>query len=159
MFVIFPYILYISIFYIIFFFLMIRRPPRSTLFPYTTLFRSTVKINYLAAFLSSLIVLFAACTKISSTDIGTGLIPAADSVITKDTFITVYAKNAGDSTIRPTIAQNHALGYLNDPLFGITDARINFQLSLPSSNFYFESSKNNLFFDSVVLVLSYNGAW
>src|SRR3712207_8833339 len=27
---------------IIFFFLMIRRPPRSTLFPYTTLFRSPV---------------------------------------------------------------------------------------------------------------------
>src|SRR6266498_3217137 len=27
-------------FYIFFFFLMIRRPPRSTLFPYTTLFRS-----------------------------------------------------------------------------------------------------------------------
>src|SRR5258708_22285665 len=26
---------------ILFFFLMIRRPPRSTLFPYTTLFRST----------------------------------------------------------------------------------------------------------------------
>src|SRR3712207_7902762 len=28
------------IFYLYFFFLMIRRPPRSTLFPYTTLFRS-----------------------------------------------------------------------------------------------------------------------
>src|SRR2546429_5294172 len=28
------------LFYFIFFFLMIRRPPRSTLFPYTTLFRS-----------------------------------------------------------------------------------------------------------------------
>src|SRR3712207_8012606 len=27
-----------------FFFLMIRRPPRSTLFPYTTLFRSPIKI-------------------------------------------------------------------------------------------------------------------
>src|SRR5258708_38533710 len=27
----------------IFFFLMIRRPPRSTLFPYTTLFRSPIK--------------------------------------------------------------------------------------------------------------------
>src|ERR1043165_7438828 len=26
--------------YLVFFFLMIRRPPRSTLFPYTTLFRS-----------------------------------------------------------------------------------------------------------------------
>src|SRR5688572_33492389 len=32
---------------IIFFFLMIRRPPRSTLFPYTTLFRS--KANWLGS--------------------------------------------------------------------------------------------------------------
>src|SRR5438445_12156649 len=32
--------LYISQLYPSFFFLMIRRPPRSTLFPYTTLFRS-----------------------------------------------------------------------------------------------------------------------
>src|SRR3954449_11428150 len=30
-----------STFSLLFFFLMIRRPPRSTLFPYTTLFRST----------------------------------------------------------------------------------------------------------------------
>src|SRR2546430_11441617 len=30
-----------------FFFLMIRRPPRSTLFPYTTLFRSTSGRDYL----------------------------------------------------------------------------------------------------------------
>src|SRR5688572_33215458 len=41
-----PYRLFnfISTFYILsflFFFLMIRRPPRSTLFPYTTLFRSS----------------------------------------------------------------------------------------------------------------------
>src|SRR5258708_22113858 len=32
---------------LIFFFLMIRRPPRSTLFPYTTLFRS---VGFMAAF-------------------------------------------------------------------------------------------------------------
>src|SRR6266496_2733444 len=30
-----------ALFYSVFFFLMIRRPPRSTLFPYTTLFRSS----------------------------------------------------------------------------------------------------------------------
>src|SRR2546429_5632219 len=30
------------------FFLMIRRPPRSTLFPYTTLFRSLIKIGIIA---------------------------------------------------------------------------------------------------------------
>src|SRR2546430_16895088 len=29
-----------AVIYLLFFFLMIRRPPRSTLFPYTTLFRS-----------------------------------------------------------------------------------------------------------------------
>src|SRR3712207_9244775 len=33
------YLVFIEI-YLFFFFLMIRRPPRSTLFPYTTLFRS-----------------------------------------------------------------------------------------------------------------------
>src|SRR5260370_42222072 len=31
-------------FYLFFFFLMIRRPPRSTLFPYTTLFRSRIQL-------------------------------------------------------------------------------------------------------------------
>src|SRR3712207_6974314 len=30
---------------LLFFFLMIRRPPRSTLFPYTTLFRSEVAVD------------------------------------------------------------------------------------------------------------------
>src|SRR5256886_10979272 len=32
---------------IFFFFLMIRRPPRSTLFPYTTLFRSHIQVEWL----------------------------------------------------------------------------------------------------------------
>src|SRR5215216_7253780 len=34
------FISHISSRFVVFFFLMIRRPPRSTLFPYTTLFRS-----------------------------------------------------------------------------------------------------------------------
>src|SRR5689334_24666668 len=33
----------LSVFLSVFFFLMIRRPPRSTLFPYTTLFRSDLR--------------------------------------------------------------------------------------------------------------------
>src|SRR5256885_14965904 len=36
-----------SILTIFFFFLMIRRPPRSTLFPYTTLFRMARRLNAL----------------------------------------------------------------------------------------------------------------
>src|SRR5947208_11909304 len=37
-----------NIFCLLFFFLMIRRPPRSTLFPYTTLFRSACGISTLS---------------------------------------------------------------------------------------------------------------
>src|SRR3712207_9325433 len=36
-----------------FFFLMIRRPPRSTLFPYTTLFRSDLPAEYQPSFSQS----------------------------------------------------------------------------------------------------------
>src|SRR5476649_3032914 len=36
-----------------FFFLMIRRPPRSTLFPYTTLFRSWALVRHIAVPVSS----------------------------------------------------------------------------------------------------------
>src|SRR2546426_3964157 len=41
--------MYRDVFYLssLFFFLMIRRPPRSTLFPYTTLFRSHRGANFL----------------------------------------------------------------------------------------------------------------
>src|SRR3712207_8668087 len=38
--------IYMTLFDFSFFFLMIRRPPRSTLFPYTTLFRSDISILF-----------------------------------------------------------------------------------------------------------------
>src|SRR5215467_15969812 len=38
---------FVLVFVFFFFFLMIRRPPRSTLFPYTTLFRSRVHAGHL----------------------------------------------------------------------------------------------------------------
>src|SRR5437868_10488044 len=44
----------------VFFFLLIRRPPRSTLFPYTTLFRSTWKSGMVAAGLLGTIAVLAA---------------------------------------------------------------------------------------------------
>src|SRR5260221_6803543 len=39
----------------LFFFLMIRRPPRSTLFPYTTLFRSANMVDAIASFERTLV--------------------------------------------------------------------------------------------------------
>src|SRR2546427_10403108 len=44
--------IYVTLTTNIFFFLMIRRPPRSTLFPYTTLFRSPVGIERTSLFLA-----------------------------------------------------------------------------------------------------------
>src|SRR2546422_3500579 len=63
------YILTLIFTFLFFFFLMIRRPPRSTLFPYTTLFRSPLfedesgkadihlKISTATVMLSSLVLL------------------------------------------------------------------------------------------------------
>src|SRR5258708_27177905 len=48
-------------FFLLFFFLMIRRPPRSTLFPYTTLFRSAktrIKFFNLLSFFCDLCTVF-----------------------------------------------------------------------------------------------------
>src|SRR2546430_6007203 len=44
---------YVLLHNVFFFFLMIRRPPRSTLFPYTTLFRSAVERLNLALFIDA----------------------------------------------------------------------------------------------------------
>src|SRR2546430_10431676 len=44
---------YCALHVIFFFFLMIRRPPRSTLFPYTTLFRSSMSHNALSFYIEA----------------------------------------------------------------------------------------------------------
>ena len=49
-----------------FFFLMIRRPPRSTLFPYTTLFRST-RLAFFAFHTLFILVIFPKVLRFSST--------------------------------------------------------------------------------------------
>src|SRR3989442_15484730 len=41
----YSYLSFFRIQFLFFFFLMIRRPPRSTLFPYTTLFRSVLAVD------------------------------------------------------------------------------------------------------------------
>ena len=46
--------------FIYFFFLMVRRPPRATLFPYTTLFRSMLKVVYLSSMVAILASILAA---------------------------------------------------------------------------------------------------
>lgn len=104
-------------------------------------------------------VLIAACTKIVTTDIGSGLIPPVDGVTTKDTILEVVTKNVGEDTIRVGLYDDHVLGYTDDPLFGKTTADVNFQLYPPYFPYYFDTTAENRTLDSVVLVLSYRGVW
>ena len=103
------------------------------------------------------------CTKIDTTTIGAGLIPAVDNVNTFDTLITVIANTIDSSaTDCPTIypGEDHALGIIkNDPLFGTTQASIFVQMEPPFFPFYWPAIKTDMTLDSVVLVLSYRGAY
>ncbi len=117
-----------------------------------------LKQNLLVVF-ALFLLLFSACTKIITTDIGSNLLPPSDGVTTKDTFITVYAKNAGDSAIFLNTGDDHVVGYLNDPLLGQTAAQINVQLVPPYFPFSFPVNKDSITADSVVLELHFDGVW
>src|SRR5690348_17673877 len=77
-----------------FFFLMIRRPPISTLFPYTTLFRSVVTVDALTASLNvatavvliaTLVALFAGVTVLTVGGVTSGATVVNDHVDRKST--------------------------------------------------------------------------
>src|SRR5688572_31462199 len=61
---------------------MIRRPPRSTLFPYTTLFRSSA-VDLYASWVCTLIWLVPACSSDAGTVKVTGLAAAVDRKSTR----------------------------------------------------------------------------
>jgi hypothetical protein len=119
---------------------------------------SRVKKDFSLFFFISLCII-SGCTKIISTDIGSELFPPIDGVRVKEMYMDVFSKNGKDTITRITTTDVHALGYVNDPLFGKTTATINVQLKPSSFPFYFPATADNLFLDSVVLTLSYKGAW
>ena len=101
------------------------------------------------------------CTKIDTTNLGGGLIPAVDNVNTFDTIINIVANNfdsiqypKGCATIYPT--DDHVLGYIgNDPYFGTTLATIYTELKPATFPFSFDGKPTERTLDSVVLVLKY----
>lgn len=108
-----------------------------------------------------LIGFFSACTRISSTDIGGGLIPDIDGVTTKDTLLDVITDSFDDAdTVRIYRNDLHVVGAItNDPLFGKTRASLFFELKPPNYPYYFPGSKDSLKIDSAVLVLGYAGSY
>lgn len=105
-------------------------------------------------------VIITSCTKISTTDIGNGLIPPIDGINTFDTTIDVQTFNILSDSFRISKYQEMVLGNIdNDPLMGSTKAIINAEFKPSYFPFYFPVSKDSLTLDSVVLVLSYQGMW
>ncbi len=103
-----------------------------------------------------------ACTKIETTNIGYGMIPPIDGVITLDTELGVITKNFIDSSansLRVYKSDDHVIGVINnDPVFGKTTAEAYFELK-PTSYKYSFPHKESLSADSAVLILSYKGVY
>lgn len=100
-----------------------------------------------------------ACTKISYTDLGNGIIPPIDGVNTKDTFFNVVTKNYLGDSIFVYKTDEHIVGNTNDPQFGKTSATVYTELMPGFFPYTYLAPKDSLTLDSVVLVLSYKGTW
>ncbi len=105
------------------------------------------------------LVLAIGCTKIRSTDLGGGLIPAIDGVLTKDTLLDVITDNFDDTdSLRIYKADNQVLGSItNDPIFGKTRASMFFEVKPNVFPYYIPGNKDSIVIDSAVLILSYRG--
>ncbi len=103
--------------------------------------------------------LFAACTRIGTTELGLGLLPSIDSFNTKDTVLDVETETADrPDTLRIYGSDDHIIGTIsNDPVFGSTTASMFFQLKPTSFPYYTRGSRDSLVVDSAVLILSYKG--
>jgi hypothetical protein len=119
-------------------------------------------VNLRSAFiLTILISVLASCTKIESTDIGSGLIPPIDNVNTFEQLLDVHTFNQynGDS-VYPTKGENLVLGRVsNDPLFGKTTGIINMEVKPDFFPYRFNGIRTTRILDSMVLVLGYKGVW
>ncbi|TAD92647.1 MAG: DUF4270 family protein [Bacteroidetes bacterium] len=110
--------------------------------------------------LTVLLSCFAACTKIETTTIGTGLIPAVDNINTFDTVLQVVSNNyVPDDSTRLLLTDAHTVGNIvGDPYFGNTNAQLFFETKPANSErFQFAPRDSIVGFDSAVMVLRYTG--
>lgn len=108
-----------------------------------------------------LVAVLTGCTRISSTDIGAGLIPPIDGVITKDTLLEVITDTFDDlDSARVYKSDNLVIGAItNDPLFGKTNASLFFEMQPAVFPFSIPGDKDSVKADSAVLILSFKGVY
>ena len=106
-----------------------------------------------------LLTVFSGCTRITSTDVGGGLIPAIDGVITKDTLLDVITDSFDDpDSVRVYRSDIQVVGSINnDPLFGKTTASMFFELRPNAFPYFIPGNKDSVVADSAVLILRYAG--
>ena len=120
------------------------------------------KLLYSLSFVIAIVFYTVSCTKIRTTELGSGLIPAVDNVNVFDTTLEVVTTlySLPDST-RMISSADHALGIMEDPSFGKTTGEVYFQL-LPQlfGSYPFGSSRDSLIgLDSIVLSLRFKGIY
>ena len=115
-----------------------------------------------------LIAFFSNCTKIKGTDIGAGLLPAIDNIITFDTsFEVVGSTFTTPDSLVPRLGRDingnagqFILGHIaNDPQFGKTTASIFMELKPSNYPLYFENVADSLYLDSAVLCLRWTNTF
>ena len=108
----------------------------------------------------AIVFIHVSCTKISSTEIGNGLIPPVDNVNTFDTTVLVQTStslNPFDPVVYKT--DEHVIGVLNDPIFGRTEASVFVELKPTAYKYSFPITKAYRRADSAVLILKYTGLY
>lgn len=117
----------------------------------------TLRNTFIFCIISSITII--GCTRITSTDLGGGLIPPIDGVITKDTIIDVITDTYNEvDTARIYKGDIHMVGSVtNDPIFGRTSASMFFELSPSFYPFFISGHKDSIRVDSAVLILNYSG--
>jgi hypothetical protein len=116
-----------------------------------------------AAFFS-LVLIYTSCTRIDTTDIGNGLIPAVDNVNTFDTILDVVTDNVlFDDSSKVYDNEDHALGTIsNDPVFGKMVAGFYVNMAPASfgvTPFGVLPDSINFPIDSVVLSFAFKGIY
>ena len=105
-------------------------------------------------------IIISSCTKLERTTLGGDLLPGGDRLVTDTIILPVTTTNyiEIDSTYSGK-ADQHLLGFINDPMFGTTTASMYLQLLPTLYPFSYPVSKDSLFLDSCVLSLSFTGAY
>lgn len=103
--------------------------------------------------------LLTGCTRITSTELGGGLIPPIDGVLTKDTLIDVTTDTYEElDTVRIYNTDIQVVGAItNDPIFGRSTAAMFFEMTPPAYPYFIPGNKDSVVIDSAVLILSYTG--